>query len=55
MMSWINYKKADEVIPHSWISECLKIFSITDKVRDFISYTMNKGKVDLDSGDTTLG
>ena len=32
-MSWIDYKKAYDMVPHSWISEWLKRFSIADNVK----------------------
>ena len=28
-MAWIDYKKAYDMVPNRWISECLEIFSIT--------------------------
>ena len=33
-ITWIDYKKAYDMIPHSWILECLKNFKIHEVYRD---------------------
>ena len=37
---WIDYKKAYDSMPHSWIKEILKIYKIDKTIRNFISYLM---------------
>ena len=32
-MGWIDYKKAYDMIPHSWIAECLGMFGVTENVK----------------------
>ena len=27
-MAWIDYKKAYDMVPHSWIKECLDLFGV---------------------------
>ena len=27
-MAWIDYKKAYDMVPHSWIIECLDLFGV---------------------------
>ena len=34
-MEWIDYKKAYDFVPHSWITECMELFGIADKVKLF--------------------
>ena len=34
-VAWIDYRKAYEMVPHTWIAECLKMFGIADNVRSF--------------------
>ena len=34
-MTWIDYEKAYDMVPHSWISECLDMFGIANNVQDF--------------------
>jgi hypothetical protein len=46
-MAWIDYKKAFDSIPHSWILETLKIFKINPKIIEFIRDSMNKWKTQM--------
>ena len=32
-MAWIDYKKANDFVPYSWILECLGMLGIADDVR----------------------
>ena len=31
-MAWVDYKKAYDMVPHSWIKECLNMFGIADNI-----------------------
>ena len=35
-MGWIDYRKANDFVPHSWILECLDMLDIADNVRRFL-------------------
>ena len=35
-MAWIDYRKAYDMIPHSWISECLEVFGVTENTRNVL-------------------
>ena len=37
---WIDYKKAYDIIPHSWIKEMLKIYKVDSTILNFIDYLM---------------
>ena len=39
-MAWIDYKKAYDMVPHSWIIECLQLFGIAENVRKFMKDSM---------------
>ena len=39
-MAQIDYKKAYDMVPHSWISECLEMFGIANNVQDFLNNSM---------------
>ena len=39
-MACIDYKKAYDMVPHSWISECLEMCGIANKVQDFLNEDM---------------
>ena len=35
-MAWIDYKKAYDFVPHSWINECMEMFGIAENVRNLL-------------------
>ena len=39
-MGWIDYKKAYDMIPHSWISVCFEIGGIANNIQDFLNNSM---------------
>ena len=45
--AWIDYKKAFDSVPHSWIIKCLEMFKINPTVVNFISASMKKWKTTL--------
>ena len=53
-MAWIDYKKAYDVILHSWIINCLKMYKISDEVINFIEKTMRTWSMELTAGGKSL-
>ena len=53
-MAWIDNKKADEIVPQSWIVEYFKMFKISDKVINYIIEAMKNWEVLLRTGGKTL-
>ena len=53
-MAWIDYKKAYDMVPQSWIINCLKMYKISDEVINIIEKTMKTWKVELTSGGRSL-
>ena len=49
-MAWIDYKKAYDVVPQSWIINCFKMYKISDEIINFIEKTMKTWKVGLTAG-----
>ena len=41
-MAWINYKKAFDSVPHSWILKTLRMHRYNEKVIRFMETSMNK-------------
>ena len=39
---WIDYKKAYNIVLHSWILECLKALGIDEGIRKLLENSMNK-------------
>ena len=54
-MAWVDYRKAYDMVPHSWIIECMKLFGVANNVSDFIKGSMEKWKTELTSSGQVLG
>lgn len=48
-MAWINYKKAYDMITHSWILESLELANLADNVIEFTTRSMRNWNVNLTS------
>ena len=53
-MAWIDYKKAFDMVPHSWIIECLKIYGAANNLVTLLSNSMQHWKTTLTASGTTL-
>ena len=49
-MVWIDYKKTYYMVPHSWITNSLKMYKISDEVINFIDKTIKTWTVELTAG-----
>ena len=54
-MAWIDYAKAYNMVPHSWIIECLDLFGVAENIKSLLVNSMEKGRVMLCSGNYDLG
>ena len=36
-MAWIDFKKAYDMVPHSWIIDCLETVGINEKIRRLLA------------------
>ena len=54
-MTWIDYKKAYHMVPHSWIIESLDFFVVAENIKSLLVNSMEKWKVMLCSGNSELG
>ena len=54
-MAWIDYKKAYDIVPHSWIIECLGLFGVAQNIQNLLVNSMEKWKIMLCSGNSELG
>ena len=46
-MAWIDYQKALDSVPHSWIIKSLELIGINNKVISFIKRVMNYWKTHM--------
>ena len=51
----IDYKKAYDMVPHSWIIECLDLFGVAENIKSLLVNSIEKWKVVLCSGNSQLG
>nr|XP_027229447.1 uncharacterized protein LOC113821177 [Penaeus vannamei] len=54
-VAWIDYRKAYDAVPHSWIEKCSDMFGIAVNVKSFISESVKKWNTELNAGQTRLG
>ena len=53
-MAWIDYKKAYDMVPQSWIINCLKMYKISHVIKNLIEKTMKTWRVELTAGGRSL-
>ena len=46
-MAWIDYRKAFDMVPHSWILECMSMFGIAKNMDEFLKSSMANWKTEL--------
>ena len=54
-MAWIDYQKAYDMVPQSWIIECSDLFGVAENIKSLLVNSMEKCKVMLCSGNSELG
>ena len=55
-MAWIDYKKAYDMVLHSWIIECSDLFGVAENIKSLLVNSMEKWKVImLSSGNPEVG
>ena len=53
--TWIDYETAYDMVPHSWIKECLDLFGVGENIKCLLVNSMEKWKLMLCSGNSDLG
>ena len=54
-MAWIDYKQAYDMVPHSWIKECLDLFGVAENIKILLVNSMEKWRVMSRAGNSELG
>jgi len=54
-MAWIDYKKAYDMVPHSWILESVTLVGIGENIKRLLKNSMGNWKTQLNAYGTTLG
>ena len=54
-MSWIDYKKVYDMVPHSYIKECLDLFGVAENIKTLLLVnSMEKWRVMSCTGNSEL-
>ena len=54
-MAWIDYKKVYDMVPCSWIKECLELFGVAQNIKNLLVHSMEKWRVMLCAENSELG
>ena len=54
-MAWIDYRKAYDLVPHSWVNESMEMFGIAENLRTFLQKSMQQWKLSLAANGEDLG
>ena len=54
-MAWICYNKVYDMVPHSWIIDCLETVRINEKIQKLLAESMKSWQVELTRGEENLG
>ena len=54
-MARVDYKKAYDMVPHSWIIECLKLTHVAENIINFVERSMSSWRTELTSSGEMLG
>ena len=47
VVAWIDYKKAYDMVSHSWIVKCLGMAGVSEEIKIFLSESMKAWRVDF--------
>ena len=53
-MDWIDYRKAYDMIPHSWILECMRLAGVSENIMQMVENNMQNWKTMLTSAGKEL-
>ena len=54
-MAWIDYKKAFDMVPHSWILKCINLCKVAKNAEKLITESMSGWQTELTSNGKNLG
>ena len=54
-MTWIDYRKAYDLAPHSWVNECMETFGIAVNLRTFLQKSIQQWRLSLTANGQDLG
>ena len=54
-MAWIDYGKVFDLVPHSWVNECMEMFGTAENLRTFLQKSMQQCRLPLTENGEGLG
>ena len=54
-MAWIDYRKVYDLVPHSWVNECMEMFGIAENLRTFLQKNMQQWRLSLTTNGEDMG
>ena len=54
-MVWIDYRKAYDPVPHSWVNECMEMVGIAENLRTFLQKSIQQWRLLLTTNGEDLG
>ena len=54
-VAWIDYRKAYEMVPHSWVQKCMEVLGVAVNVRSFVNASMKQWNTELTASNQRLG
>ena len=52
---WIDYHRAYNMVPHSWIQKCMEVFGVAVNVRSFANASMKQWNTEQTAGNRRFG
>ena len=46
-MAWVNYRKAYDMVSHSWLLDVVEMMGVVDNVRSLLEGSMRNWKTEL--------
>ena len=53
-VAWIDYRKPYDMVPRSWIQECMETFGVAVNVRSFVNSSMKQGNTEVTASNQRL-
>ena len=54
-MAWLDYCKVYDLVPHSWLSECMHMFGIASNIEKMLTTNMQCWRTELTCCNESLG
>ena len=54
-MARMDYRKAFDLVPDSWVNECMEMFGIAENLRTFLQKSMQQWRLSLTANGEDLG